>query len=197
MFILYQDIALKATSNKGDIDLHRGDVVKIFNGKNTEEYRITHLTPYMVVFFDYENAIKHHKPGDGEFIYDPDMAYDFLNKNKTFNSPKYYQSKIINVWMIYCVESREYYYIGDRLRISSRRLNLNQKDMIFKGVTIDNEDIEIIFEDNNCMQYRLTNSQYNGNTSSITELSNGVPFYSDMHCEPKHGISNTLFGGMF
>lgn len=181
MFILYQDIALKAISHIGYIDLHRGDVINIFDGKNTEKYRITHLTPHKVVFFDYENAIGR-KPGEGEIVYDPHMAYDFLNKNKTFNSPKYYQSKIVNVWMIYCVESGEYYYIGDRLYVSSRRLNLNQKEMVFKGVTIDNEDIEIIFEDNNGMQYRLTNSQYNGNTSSIAELSNGVPFYSDMHC---------------
>lgn len=97
---------------------------------------------------------------------------------------------IETTWVLYSVEAQSYYRIGDVLDVSSRRLNLTNKRVIFKEAHIENNGATIILEDD-LSEYKLVNSSYNGNTY-MEDIFSGIPFYSDIHCEAK--TSASLFG---
>lgn len=190
MFILYQDLALLVRENiYGTCSyIHHGDTIGIFNGKETEKYDVRihdNIGHIEIEFFKLATPFNI----NNNIICTPSEAYNFLNQDKTFDSLKYSYSELARVWMLYSVERQAYYYEGDILYISSRSMRLNEKKVIFSKVSAEPDKTKVIFVGENNEQYEIFNSNYNGVHTPIEDLNNGIPFYTDIHCEPKTHIS--------
>lgn len=190
MFILYQDLALLLRENiYGTVRyIHHGDTIGIFNGKETEKYDVRihdNIGHIEIEFFKLATPFNI----NNNIICTPSEAYTFLNQDKTFDSLKYSYSELARVWMLYSVERQAYYYEGDTLYISSRSMRLNEKKVIFSKVYAEPDKTKVILVGENNEQYEIFNSNYNGVHTPIEDLNNGIPFYTDIHCESKTYMS--------
>lgn len=186
MFILYPDIVLSLREDKygNTVYIHHNDNVNIFDGEK--------INTYIVNISDSIKFFKISEPfnTENEITVTPSAAYNFFNQDKTFDSFKYSHSELTRSWMLYSVENQQYYYEGDLLYISSRSLRLRGKKVIFSKVTIEHDKTKVIFIGDNNYVCEMFNSNYNGAETPIIDLNNGIPFYCDIHCEPKSAFGN-------
>ena len=181
MFILYPEYAMATVIPGGDkYILRKGDdVILPINGDKIH-YCTYDITKNKEIIFrvsleDTQKIIKSNN-GGLELTFGPENLNMLANMlyGVGVNSVM-----IESTWVLYLRKS-DYYKLGDRMMVSSRRLNMYNKIVRFKNAYISKDGAVVILEDDNT-EYKLINSSYTGETY-IEDIFSGIPFYADIHC---------------
>lgn len=182
MFILYPEYAMATIIPGGDkYILRKGDdVILPINGDKIH-YCTYDITKNKEIIFrvsleDTQKIIKSNN-GGLELTFGPENLNMLANMlyGVGVNSVM-----IESTWVLYSVENQTYYKLGDKINISSRRLNLSHRIVSFKEAYIGSDGAVVILDDDK-VEYKLTNSSYTGKTY-MEDIFSGIPFYADIHC---------------
>ena len=185
MFILYPEYAMATVIPGGNkYILRKGDpVILQIKGKSVH-YDTDEISKNKEIHFSLSLANDkdiYKEISESEELHNLKFGPNDLNMLANMLSGVGVNSVMIETtWVLYSLEFQSYYKLGDRMMVSSRRLNMYNKIVRFKNAYISKDGAVVILEDDNT-EYKLINSSYTGETY-IEDIFSGIPFYADIHC---------------
>lgn len=185
MFILYPEYAMATVIPGGNkYILRKGDSVTLQIKEKSVHYDTVEISKNKEIYFSLsiDNDTDIYKElYDSEELRNLKFGSNDLNMLANMLYGVGVNSVMIETtWVLYSLESQKYYKLGDRMIVSSRRLNMYNSVVRFKNAYISTDGAVVILENDNT-EYKLINSSYTGETY-IEDIFSGIPFYADIHC---------------